>query len=348
MSRYRRLFTNHFPSRLPAGRFAAQSAIHHPAQLKPRSISPALSGELRHRPHGRRLHDIKMAAQAVWLQASLVQTRLAGDIERSHMRESINFDRAAGTYDATRKLPDATSAEITDAVLREIRASGADRMLEVGIGTGRMARPLMAAGVRMVGVDISKQMMTRLLGQLTPEHTPPDLLLGDATALPLGDGSIRAAMVVHVLHLVASIQAAVLEIRRVLAPGGVLLQQTRRPEPGTDSLWRELNSKWDELFERRGFKRRHRPQPPDIRKAILATGAKLRVFDVGQLSHRHTVAGDLEDVRERRHSWMWEIPDELFDACSPEYEAWAIERYGSLQAEHVDEQTYEIEVWTWD
>jgi SAM-dependent methyltransferase len=264
------------------------------------------------------------------------------------MRESINFDRAASIYDATRKLPDATSRKITDGLLREIRAAGASRVLEVGIGTGRMARPLMAHGVRMAGVDISQQMMTRLLGQLTPEHTAPDLLLGDATALPLRDGSFRAAMVVHVLHLVASIEEAVLEIRRVLAPGGVLLQQTRRPKPGTDSLWREDNRKWDELLESRGFKRRHRPQPPDIREAILATGATVRVFDVADESHKHTVADELEDIRERQHSWMWEIPDELFDLCLPEYEAWAIERYGSLDAEFVDEQTYEIEVWTWD
>ncbi len=136
------------------------------------------------------------------------------------MAKSINFDRAADIYDATRKLPDAASTRITDGLLREIRAAGADRVLEVGIGTGRMTRPLMAHGVQMVGVDISQQMMTRLLAQLKPEHTAPGLLLGDATALPLRDGSFRAAIVVHVLHLVASIEEAVLEIRRVLAPGG--------------------------------------------------------------------------------------------------------------------------------
>jgi SAM-dependent methyltransferase len=262
--------------------------------------------------------------------------------------KSINFDRAAGIYDATRRLPDAVSAEITDGLLQEIRAAGADRVLEVGIGTGRMARPLMQQGVRMVGVDISQQMMTRLLGQLTPEHIAPDLLLGDAMALPIRDGAFRAAMVVHVLHLVASIEAAVLEIRRVLAPGGVLLQQTRRPTGGTEGVWRESDRKWTELLALHGFERRFRPLPPDIREAIVATGAKLRVFDVGQESHAHTIAGDVQDIRERKFSWTWEVPDELFDACLPEYEAWAIERYGSRDHEHVDEQTFEIEVWTWD
>jgi len=273
--------------------------------------------------------------------------RPAGDIERSHMRESINFDRAASIYDATRKLPDATSREITDGLLREIRAAGAGRVLEVGIGTGRMARPLMAHGVRMAGVDISQQMMTRLLGQLTPEHTAPDCSSVTRRRCRFGT-AVFARQWSFTCCTSSSIEEAVLEIRRVLAPGGVLLQQTRRPKPGTDSLWREDNRKWDELFESRGFKRRHRSQPPDIREAILATGATVRVFDVADESHKHTVAGDLEDIRERRHSWMWEITDELFDLCLPEYEAWAIERYGSLDAEFVDEQTYEIEVWTWD
>jgi hypothetical protein len=84
MSRYRRLFINHFPLRLPASR--SRGTIYHPFI---RSVEAAVNFEhivRRALPQAtrRRMHDIKTAGQAIWLQALLVQTRLAGDIGRSH------------------------------------------------------------------------------------------------------------------------------------------------------------------------------------------------------------------------------------------------------------------------
>jgi ubiquinone/menaquinone biosynthesis C-methylase UbiE len=284
------------------------------------------------------------AAQAVWLQALLAQTRLAGDIERSHMRKSINFDRAASIYDATRKLPDATSTKITDAFLREIRATGADRVLEVGIGTGRMARPLMAHGVRMTGVDISPQMMTRLLGQLTAEHTPPDLLLGDATALPFRDGAFRAAMVVHVLHLVSSVEETLAEIRRVLLGGGVLLHQTRRATPETKRFWDESYDEWGRLLQARNFLRRSRFDEAVMREKIADTGASLRLIDVAGSAETSTVDDELERLRNRTSSWTWQVPSDVFDDALPEYERWL--RAAVPGGSWTDDVTIELEVWT--
>lgn len=85
------------------------------------------------------------------------------------MAESISFDRAAEIYDATRALDGGVAGRITEALRAEIEAANADRVLEVGIGTGRMARPLLRAGLRIVGVDISAPMMARLREQLTPD-----------------------------------------------------------------------------------------------------------------------------------------------------------------------------------
>lgn len=263
------------------------------------------------------------------------------------MATSINFDRAADIYDATRKLPDAASTRITDGLLREIRAAGADRVLEVGIGTGRMARPLMAHGVQIVGVDISQQMMTRLLAQLTPEHTAPGLLLGDATALPLRDGSFRAAIVVHVLHLVASIEEAVLEIRRVLAPGGVLLQQYRVPDEETDRVWRAHDELWDRMLAERGFRRRNRPEPEDIARVLRESGAMLSTAEVGGEVTESTVESELVRLRARFFSWTWEVPVELLDACLPEYEAW-LRSISSPDGRFADRVTYVIETARWD
>jgi SAM-dependent methyltransferase len=74
---------------------------------------------------------------------------------------SVNFDRAAAVYDATRGFPPETEAELADIVATEL--SGRIRCLEIGVGTGRIAIPLRRKGVDMYGVDISVGMLTELL-----------------------------------------------------------------------------------------------------------------------------------------------------------------------------------------
>jgi ubiquinone/menaquinone biosynthesis C-methylase UbiE len=61
---------------------------------------------------------------------------------------------------------------VTDALATEIREAGG-RALEAGIGTGRIARPLLARGIRITGVDISPRMLRELRAQLTPAHAGP-------------------------------------------------------------------------------------------------------------------------------------------------------------------------------
>lgn len=68
---------------------------------------------------------------------------------------SISFDRAADFYDATRALPRQVMQGLTAALLDEIRAADAKTVLEVGVGTGRIARPLLERGVHVCGVDIT-------------------------------------------------------------------------------------------------------------------------------------------------------------------------------------------------
>lgn len=262
------------------------------------------------------------------------------------MKESINFNRAATFYDATRKLRDDIADQITHALLAQIRGAGADRVLEVGIGTGRMARPLMREGVQMVGVDISTEMMGQLVAQLTPEHTPPELLLGDATALPFPDGSFRAAMVVHVLHLVKSVEGTVAEIKRVLAPGGVLLHQTRRPDEETQQAWDSHDEFWTDICRARGHELIRRPTQERITKVLTDSGATANVVELAGSEHESSIKEELDNLRARRHSWSWLIPDAIVADSMGEFEAWLRER-ADPDGRFVDRATYVIEAWRW-
>jgi ubiquinone/menaquinone biosynthesis C-methylase UbiE len=262
------------------------------------------------------------------------------------MKESISFDRAASFYDATRKLNDDLADKITQALLAEIRKSGADRVLEVGIGTGRMARPLMLEGTRMVGVDISSEMMGQLLAQLTPAHTPPELILGDATGLPFRDDSFLAAMVVHVFHLVRSVERTAAELRRVLEPKGVLFHQTRIPDSATHEAWKSHDEFWDRMCAAHGHQRQHRPTDNEVRSALEASGARARIIELATVEHESSVDEELTNLRERKHSWSWLIPDEVVESSWTAFEDW-LESRAAPDGTFADRVTYIIEVWQW-
>jgi ubiquinone/menaquinone biosynthesis C-methylase UbiE len=256
---------------------------------------------------------------------------------------SVSFDHAADGYDATRSDPDEVSVRLTEALQRELAAAGTDGLLEIGIGTGRISRPLMERGVHVTGVDIAPRMMAKLRQQLGPLHTPPHLLLADATALPFASQAFRAVLAVHVLHLVSSWQTALDEIQRVLTTGGVFIHHSQHHEPDT---WGPSAEKWNELLTRRGYTRRPRPSPEQIASKLESLGASLQTNVYAELEERTTASFFLERTRDRIDSWSWEVPDDLFAQCLPEYEAFMREHYGDLDREFVQRATFELEVWS--
>ena len=99
-------------------------------------------------------------------------------------------------------------------------ATGA-RLLDLGCGTGGVLRALRAAlpGIRLVGLDYDAGAAVRAAAKaLAP------VACGDANHLPFGDGCFRAAVSVDVLcHRNVNEAAMLAELRRVLAPGGLLV-----------------------------------------------------------------------------------------------------------------------------
>ncbi len=101
---------------------------------------------------------------------------------------------------------------------------GKGPVLELGCGNGKALKPLLAAHVDVVGLDVSWHILTRL-----PRSAP--LVLADAAALPFTDACFSAVLDLHCTgHLGAEGRAtAAREAFRVLRPGGHLLVERLTP-----------------------------------------------------------------------------------------------------------------------
>jgi ubiquinone/menaquinone biosynthesis C-methylase UbiE len=97
------------------------------------------------------------------------------------------------------------------------------RCLDLGAGTGYLARPLAShlAPGGVVAVDRSRPMLVEL-GRRAEEETGVWVprIVADAGALPFGHGAFGRVLAVNLLHELDDAGAALAEVRRVLADGG--------------------------------------------------------------------------------------------------------------------------------
>src|SRR3990172_7379881 len=96
------------------------------------------------------------------------------------MVERISFDRVADVYDETRGLPPRVLAKAAGFLAKELQGK---RVLEIGVGTGRIAVPLQKSGINLVGIDIAPQMVAH--GR---EKGLRSVVFADGARLPFRDG----------------------------------------------------------------------------------------------------------------------------------------------------------------
>jgi SAM-dependent methyltransferase len=115
-----------------------------------------------------------------------------------------------------------------------------DRVLDVGAGRGAVARAALARGCVVTAVDASARMV-ELLGADFPEITARQL---DAGRLDFAGGSFDLVTAGFVVQVLDDPAAAVAEIRRVLAPGGVFALSLERQSVGRLGWLHELNAEF--------------------------------------------------------------------------------------------------------
>jgi ubiquinone/menaquinone biosynthesis C-methylase UbiE len=221
---------------------------------------------------------------------------------------SVVFDRAAHYYDETRGFPPGEDGRVGAFIAEEAGLSKSTRMLEIGVGTGRIALPLAKYVGLLVGVDLSTLMMARLNEKRTDY---PDgniqLLQGDVMRLPLRSHSFDVALLVHILHLVAEPERAVNELTRVLRPDGKALQcWNDRNEGAFSPLW--------EAWERATSNESERQDTWKASKNLLTDMGWENVTDEHQYHFSQWMSADEMADRYRHRVWssMWALSDSVW------------------------------------
>lgn len=131
-----------------------------------------------------------------------------------HDSAARGFDRAAEDYERGR--PD-YPAEAIDLLVSELGLGPGSTVVDLGAGTGKLARALVPTGAHLVAVEPVAGMRTQLA------RTVPgaEVRAGTAEAIPLADASTDAVVVAQAFHWFDTPLAA-REIHRVLHGGGGL------------------------------------------------------------------------------------------------------------------------------
>jgi len=190
------------------------------------------------------------------------------------------YDRISGLYD---RLFDPFEGPLRDEALGWLEARPGERIVELGVGTGRALRPLaerVGALGSVVGLDLARSMLARASRRVRRSPLGAGVLLVRARlpSIPLAPASCDAAFVSFTLELFGPPQAERLlgEVRRVLRPEGRL---------AVAALWQSPRPGWME----RGYVVGHRLAPGLLDCAPIALDGLLRQagFDVRRAETRN-------------------------------------------------------------
>lgn len=179
------------------------------------------------------------------------------------MNSKLYFDRVASQWDEMRQ--GFFSHAVRDKALVMAGVRQGQLAADIGAGTGFVTEGLVRHGVRVIAVDQSPAMLDTMRAKFAA-ISGIEYRIGEASHLPIANASVDYAFANMYLHHVEEPAKAILEMARILRPGGKLVV-TDLDEHHFDFLRVEHQDRW------MGFKRE------DVEGWLAAAGLENIVVD---------------------------------------------------------------------
>ena len=166
--------------------------------------------------------------------------RVDADERRARIRRV--FDGVAPRYDLMNDLMSMGIHRLWKRRLASIVAPAAGRVVDLAGGTGDVARLLLRGDREVTVIDPSEAMMA--VGRARPGMDGVRWQIAEAESLPLADSSVDLVTLSFGLRNTTRVAAALGEVRRVLAPGGLFAcLEFSRPAAWLAPAY-DLHSRW--------------------------------------------------------------------------------------------------------
>lgn len=163
---------------------------------------------------------------------------------------------------------------ITDVIerrelLRQCSPIAGKQVLDVGCGDGFFSVAIARAGGVVTGIDTDEEMVSAAKANAAREGVSVSFSSADAQSLPFQDTTFDLVVAVSLLCLVRDREAALVEMARVLKPGGRIVIG----ELGAWSLWNMLR-RIRGVLGARSWRDAHFFSPGELRRMLERAGLK--------------------------------------------------------------------------
>ena len=128
------------------------------------------------------------------------------------------------------------------------------KVLDVACGTGNLAIPAAKTGADVTGIDIAPNLIEQAIERAQAEGVDAKFDVGDAEALPYGDGEFDVVMTMFGAMFAPRPDVTAAELKRVTKPGGLIAMANWTPEGFAGQMFK-VNAK-------------HVPPPPGMSSPV--------------------------------------------------------------------------------
>jgi ubiquinone/menaquinone biosynthesis C-methylase UbiE len=196
-----------------------------------------------------------------------------------------DYDQQKST---TWKSENGFGAEVFNEVLRAFTGFENKLLLEVGVGSGRNAKPLLEKiKPRLVGLDLTREMLKTARNKVPAQRQHFDLILADAEHLPFAADTIDAILCMSTMHYFADQEKTLEDYRQLLKKGGTFMYGDLSPHEAD-------NQRFFEMLERTVSKAHKRYYKASEMKRLLETHG-FRVSRMKIIAYRKSYNALMED-----------------------------------------------------